>query len=168
MSSVDQINALAAGELDAAFVYRQDNIVEDSIAIHPLRYDNVVLAASIDLLFDHEGPLSLEDIDGLPVVAFPGAVAAAYHDRLFDALRGIGFEANIVQEGSDETTRLSLVSAGVGCAFVNSANMQRPPWQVQFRQVAGLSVPIVFLFLTRLTPGNLTQLLTDTVTQIDA
>ena len=63
---------------------------------------------------------------------------------------------------------LSLVSAGVGCAFVNSSNMHRPPRRVQFRHVAGLSVPIEFLFLTQKSPGSLTQLLIDTVLQVDA
>ena len=168
MNSVDQIDALLVGELEAAFVYRQDNISNEALAVHPLRTDNVVLAASTDLVFDHDGPLSFEDIDGLPIVAFPRAVAPAYHDQLFGALAGIGFEAQIVQEAVDETTMLSLVSAGVGCAFVNSANMQRPPRRVQFRKVEGLSVPIEFLFLTQKSPGSLTQLLADTVLEIDA
>ncbi|WP_299589107.1 LysR family transcriptional regulator [uncultured Tateyamaria sp.] len=167
MSSVDQINALMAGEIDAAFVYRQDNISNEALAVHPLRTDNVVLAASTDLVFDHDGPLSFEDIDGLPIVAFPRSVAPAYHDQLFGALKGIGLDPQIVQEAVDETTMLSLVSAGVGCAFVNTTNMQRPPHRVQFRPVQGLSVPIEFLFLTKTSPGSLTQLLTDTVLEID-
>ncbi|WP_147112725.1 LysR family transcriptional regulator [Tateyamaria sp. syn59] len=168
MSSVDQIDALLAGELDAAFVYRQDNIVEDALAVHRLRQDDIVLAASTDLVFERDGPLSLEDIDGLPIVAFPRAAAPAYHDRLFGALRDIGFDTQVVQEAMDETTILSLVSAGVGCAFVNSANMQRPPRRVQFRQVDGLSVPIEFLFLTRRAPSGLTQRLCDAVLVLDA
>ncbi|MCV3273348.1 LysR family transcriptional regulator [Roseobacter sinensis] len=168
MSSVEQIDALLAGEIDAAFVYRQDNILEDALAVHPLRIDDVVLAASVDLVFDREGPLSFEDIDGLPIVTFPRSVAPAYHDRLFGALADIGFAPQIVQEAVDETTMLSLVSAGVGCAFVNSANMQRPPRRVQFREVDGLSVPLEFLFLTQSTRGSLTQLLVDTVLKLDA
>lgn len=168
MNSVDQIDALLAGEIDAAFVYRQDNIVSDALAVHPLRTDNVVLAASTDLVFDSDGPLTFEDIDGLPIVAFPRPAAPAYHDQLFGALKAIGFEAQIVQEAVDETTMLSLVSAGVGCAFVNSTNMQRPPLGVQFREVEGLSVPIEFLFLTQKSPGSLTQLLTKTVLEIHA
>ncbi|MCE8008714.1 LysR family transcriptional regulator [Aestuariivita sp.] len=167
MSSVAQIDALLSGEIDAAFVYRQDNISNEALAVHPLRTDNVVLAASTDLVFDSDGTLAFEDIDGLPIVAFPRSVAPAYHDQLFGALKGIGFEAQIVQEAMDETTMLSLVSAGVGCAFVNSTNMQRPPRRVQFRKVEGLSVPIEFLFVTPKSPGSLTQLLTDTVLEID-
>lgn len=168
MSSVAQIDALLAEEINAAFVYRQDNIVEPALAVHPLRTDDVVLAASVDLVFDHDGPLVLDDIDGLPIVAFPRSAAPAYHDRLFDALSGIGFVPHVVQEAMDETTMLSLVSAGVGCAFVNSTNMQRPPQRVQFRAVKDLSVPIEFLYLTRRATGNLTRLLTETVLSINA
>ena len=168
MSSVDQIDALLAVEIDAAFVYRQVNLSEEMLAIHPLRTDDVVLAASVDLVFDHEGPLSFEDIDGLPIVAFPRPVAPAYYDQLFGALADIGLQPEIIQDAVDETTMLSLVSAGVGCAFVNSANMQRPPRRVQFREVQGLSVPIDFLFVTRRSPGSLTQLLADTVLQLNA
>lgn len=168
MGSVDQINALMTDDLDAAFVYRQDNLVAEALNILPLRTDDVVLAASTDLDFDKDGPLDLEDIDGLPIVAFPRAIAPAYHDALFGALAGIGFDPVIVQEAENETTILSLVSAGVGCAFVNSANMDRPPKQVQFREVAGLTVPIEFLFVTRKQPGNLTQRLQEVVAGINA
>lgn len=168
MSSIDQINALLADDLDAAFVYRQDKIVEDLLETHTLRNDDVVLAASVDLVFEGEGPLSLEDIDGLPIIAFPREAAPAYHDRLFGALELIGFEAQIVQEAIDETTMLSLVSAGVGCAFVNSAHAQRPPRQVQFRKVEGLHLPIELLFVTRRSPGSLTQLLVDVAMENNA
>lgn len=168
MSSVDQINALMAEDIDAAFVYRQDNLSEDRLSAQLLRKDDVVLAASADLVFDHDGPLTFDDIDGLPIVSFPRAAAPAYHDRLFGALASIGMHPQIVQEAQDDTTMLSLVSAGVGCAFVNSANMHRPPRRVQFRQVQGLSVPIELLFVTRRTLGSLTQRLADVVAEIDA
>lgn len=167
MSSVAQIDAVLAGEIDAAFAYRQDNLAPKSLAVHRLRMDDVVLAASTDLVFESEGALTLDEIDGLPIVGFPRSAAPAYYDRLFAGLRAIGFEPQIVQEGGDETAMLSLVSAGVGCAFVNSSNLHRPPRRVQFRQVRGLSVPIELLFLTRSSPGVLAGRLTDVVLAID-
>ncbi|WP_300056450.1 LysR family transcriptional regulator [uncultured Roseobacter sp.] len=167
MGSVQQIDAVMAGDLDAAFVYRQDNLVADAVRIVPLRVDDVMLAASVDLEFDTDEALSLEDIDGLPLVAFPRVVAPAYYDTLFAALEGIGLDPLIVQEAETETTILSLVAAGVGCAFVNSANIYRPPHQVQFRKVQGLSVPIEFLFLTGKRSGPLARRLEDIVRSID-
>lgn len=168
MGSVEQIDAVLSGDIDAGFVYRQENLVEEALSIIPLRTDDVVLAASVDLDFETEGPLDLEDIDGLPIVAFPRAVAPIYHDALFDALARIGFDSTVVQEAENETTMLSLVSAGVGCAFVNSANMHRPPRRVQFRKVKGLSVPIEFLFVTRKTPGDLALRLAEIVENYNA
>ncbi|MEM8751043.1 MAG: LysR family transcriptional regulator [Pseudomonadota bacterium] len=167
LGSVNQIEALLAGEIDAGFVYRQENLVEDALSILPLDVDDVVVAASTDLHFDTDGPLDFEDIDGLPIVAFPRAVAPAYYDALFDGLNSIGLDPVVVQEAENETTMLSLVSAGVGCAFVNSANMNRPPSGVQFRQVRGLSVPIEFLFVTRNSPGDLTVRLKQIVEDIN-
>ncbi|MEL6463554.1 MAG: LysR family transcriptional regulator [Pseudomonadota bacterium] len=148
MGSVQQIDALYAGALDAGFVYPQPNLVGDALTILPLRTDNVVLAASADLDFETDKPLTLGDIDDLPLVSFPRSVAPQYHDALFSALADIGFDPQIVQEAENETTMLSLVAAGVGCAFVNSANAHRPPRQVRFHKVSGLSVPIEFLFVT--------------------
>ncbi|MEM1075735.1 MAG: LysR family transcriptional regulator [Pseudomonadota bacterium] len=168
MGSVDQINGILAEELDAAFVYRQENLVDEAVSILPLRVDNVMLAASVDLDFETDGALELDDIDGLPIVSFPRVVAPAYHDALTAALARIGLTPNVVQEAQNETTILSLVSAGVGCAFVNSANMDRPPPQVRFHRVSGLSVPIEFLFVTRQNAGELTQRLRVIVESINA
>jgi DNA-binding transcriptional LysR family regulator len=168
MGSVDQIDALLAEDLDAALVYRQDNLVEEALSILPLRVDDVVLAASSDLVFDKDGPLDFAQIDGLPIVAFPRSVAPAYYDALFGALSVIGFDPVVVQQVENETTMLSLVSDGVGCAFVNSANMHRLPRQVQFHEVSSLSVLIEFLFVTRRNPGNLTQRLGEIIEGLDA
>lgn len=163
MSSVDQIEAVLGGRLDAGFVYRQDNLDPDRMTIRPLRTDDIVFAASTELVFGHDGPLALEEIDGLPIVGFPRSAAPAYHDRLRAALTGIGFEAKGVQEAENESTMLSLVSAGVGCAFINSAAMNRPPCHVQFRKVVGLSLPIEFVFITRKPIGSLARLLDESI-----
>lgn len=163
LGSVAQIDAVRDGTLDAGFVYRQDNLVEGPLAVHPLATDNVVLAASTDMAFDHDGPLDFDDIDGLPMIRFRRAAAPAYFDRLDAAMAAMGLEPQVVQQADNETTILSLVSAGVGCALVNSANMQRPPRRVQFRQVNGLSVPLEFVFIHRTNPGSLTRLFIEAV-----
>ncbi|MEM7120910.1 MAG: LysR family transcriptional regulator [Pseudomonadota bacterium] len=158
LGSVAQIDAVLDGGLDAGFVYRQANLVEGKLEVHPLATDNVVLAASTDMNFGHDRPLDFEDIDGLPMIRFRREAAPAYFDRLSDAMAAIGLEPQVVQQADNETTMLSLVSAGVGCALVNSANVQRPPRRVQFRNVRGLSVPLEFVFIHRPNPGSLTQL----------
>ena len=110
--------------------------------------DAAVHAASVDLDFGKDGPLDFDGIDGLPIIATPRRVAPAYHDALFGALAAIGFDPVAAQEAENEKTIPSLVSASVGFTFVKSVNMQRPPQQVQFRKVGGLSVPIEFRFFS--------------------
>ncbi len=155
LSSVEQLQALRDGVLDAGFLYRQSRVDHPGLETRLLRNDDVVLAASRDLDFAHDGPLTLEDIDGLPLVGFSRDRAPDYYDRMQAAFDRIGLTPNLVQLASNETTVLSLVSAGVGCAFVNSANRDRPPKNVQFREVLGLSIPLEFVFVNRDPPGTL-------------
>lgn len=157
MSSVAQFKQVADGNLDAGFGYVSDQDLPRGVSTIALRHDNVVLAASRDLVFHHDGDLSLEEIDGLPMVGFPRARAPGYFDRLALACRAIGFAPNVVQIADDETTMVSLVSAGIGCAIVNSANRDRPPENVQFRGIQGLSVPLTMVFLHREPPNEIVQ-----------
>lgn len=157
MRSVAQFKAVAEGALDGGFAYAQGEEAPRGLRTLPLRQDDVVFAAPRDLVFDHDGPLELDDIDGLPMVGFPRKMAPHYHDRLAAATRALGFQARVVQVAEDEATILSLVSAGVGCAIVNSANRDRPPRNVQLREVRGLSVPLTMVFLHRQPPGEMVR-----------
>ncbi|MEM7500134.1 MAG: LysR family transcriptional regulator [Pseudomonadota bacterium] len=156
MGSRDQVTAIAEGRLDCGFLYRQGDALDAAglIAL-PLRTDDVVLAANASLDFGHGGPLTAEDIDSLSMIGFPRAMAPDYFDAQRAALAGIGITPQIVQEAHDETAMLALVSAGVGCALVNSAAAHRPPPRVRFHQVAGVSVPISFVFAYRAPAGTL-------------
>ncbi|CAH2802435.1 MAG: Transcriptional regulator, LysR family [uncultured Paraburkholderia sp.] len=66
----------------------------------------------------------------------------AYYDRLIGACERAGLTLSVVQEVSTEAAILSLVSAGVGAAIVNSANRDRPPALVQFLALSDLSVTL--------------------------
>ncbi|MEM7529662.1 MAG: LysR family transcriptional regulator [Pseudomonadota bacterium] len=156
MGSRDQVKALVEGQLDCGFLYRQGDALDAAgLAALSLRTDDVVLAANASLDFGHGGPLSAEDIDGLAMIGFPRAVAPEYFDAQRAALAGIGIAPQIVQEAHDETAVLALVSAGVGCAMVNAAAAHRPPPRVRFHPIAGVSVPIAFVFAYRDPPGTL-------------
>lgn len=158
LSSVEQLAALQEGRLDGGFLYRQAPMVLGNLSARRLRIDDIVLAASRELMFGHDGPLTVDEIDGLPLIGFPRERAPDYFDRIQVSLETIGLVPNVVQVVNDETTILSLVSAGVGCAFVNSANRDRPPKNVQFRSVRGLSIPLEFIFAHRDQPGTLLSL----------
>lgn len=167
LPSLEQIQLIASGELDGGFVYDQQELVKRQFMELPIRRDDVVFAHSEDLVFDHDGELEPGDIDGLPLVGFPRAVAPAYYDRLAAATAQLDAEWPVVQLADNETTMLSLVNAGVACAFVNSANMDRPPMHVRFRKVRNLSVPLEFKFIARSEPGTLAALFIKLLKNID-
>lgn len=158
MGSRDQVAAIAGGDLDCGFLYRQGGSLEAAnLAAVSLRVDDVALAANVSLDFGHDGPLTSEDIDGLPMIGFPRAVAPDYFDAQRVALARVGIAPQIVQVAADETAMLALVSAGVGCALVNSAAAHRPPPRVRFHEVAGVSVPVTFALAHHDPPGSLAR-----------
>ncbi|MEO1681372.1 MAG: LysR family transcriptional regulator [Pseudomonadota bacterium] len=158
MPSRAQVAALVEGRLDCGFLYRQGNALETAgLTALSLRTDDVVLAASVSLDFGHDDPLTAEDIDGLAMIGFPRTAAPDYFHAQRAALAGIGVVPQIVQEAHDETAMLALVSAGVGCALVNSAAAHRPPPRVRFHRIAGVSVPIDFVFAYRTPAGTLVR-----------
>lgn len=154
--SGEQVAALTEDRLDCGFLYRQGRALEATgLSALALRTDDVVLAANVSLVFGHAGPLTAEDIDGLAMIGFPRAAAPDYFDAQRAALARIGVEPQILQEAQDETAMLALVSAGIGCALVNAAAAYRPPPLVRFYKVAGVSVPIDFVFAYREPAGTL-------------
>ena len=69
--------------------------------------------------------------------------------KLFDRLsRGVK-SPHIVQEGVNEATILSLVSCGLGVAFVSSATRWRCPESVALLPVTDLKLPLPFALIWR-------------------
>jgi len=60
---------------------------------------------------------SLSALAGEPFVFFPREVGPALHDELLNCCREAGFEPRIVQEATQWSSVLSLVSAGVGVSI---------------------------------------------------
>ena len=58
--------------------------------------------------------------------------APRYLDTLTRAILSGGLSPRVIQEAIDESTMLSLISAGIGLGFVNSANQGRQPQNVDF------------------------------------
>lgn len=150
MNTPEQLDAIAAERLDGGFCYRFGALPEGFASV-PLLEQGVVLAVPDACPLGKNGPVKAVDLIGLPFIAFPRHVYAAYYDRLVSACAERGLTLDIRQEASTETAILSLVAAGVGAALVNAANRDRPPARVRFVDVADLSVrlPLEFCFLAQ-------------------
>jgi DNA-binding transcriptional LysR family regulator len=83
-------------------------------------------------------------------VWFPRRESPAYYDRLMhECFRGGLKSPHIVQEGVNEATILSLVSCGLGVAFVSSATRWRCPESVALLPVTDLKLPLPFALIWR-------------------
>ena len=150
MNTPEQLDALAAGRLDGGFCYRFGAMPEGIGSVHVLD-QNVVLAVPEAWPRGNAAPVAAHELAGKPFIAFPRRVYPAYYDRLLSACAERGLTLDIRQEASTETAILSLVSAGMGAAIVNAANVDRPPPRVRFVQLQDLSVPLPldFCFVTQ-------------------
>ena len=139
--SVDQVEAVRSGRLDAGFVYvpvSDPEIAQIAVATH-----QVVLATPRRHPVSKVKRLRLRDLAETDFVWFPRRRHPGHYDRLLEACaRGGLANPRIVQEAVDQATMLSLVSCGLGVAFVTDATRWRCPREVVLRRVVDLHLPL--------------------------
>ncbi|MFM0054389.1 LysR family transcriptional regulator [Paraburkholderia phytofirmans] len=145
MNTPEQLDAIEAGQLDGGFIYHFGALPEQFVSL-PLLENGVVLAAPAAWSFGRRKTVRAAQLAGKPFITFPRHVYPAYYDRLIGACERAGLTLDVVQEVSTEAAILSLVSAGVGAAIVNSANRERPPALVQFLALSDLSIALPLHF----------------------
>jgi DNA-binding transcriptional LysR family regulator len=87
--------------------------------------------------------LRLRDLTDAPFVWFPRRATPAFYDRMMhECYRGGLKSPHIVQEGINEATILSLVSAGMGVGWVLGSARWRSPDTVAILPVVDLKMPL--------------------------
>jgi len=140
--SLEQEEAVRTGRLDAGFVYHvprtEPDIEQSLVGSH-----QVVLATPKRHPVSRLKRLRLRDLAETDFVWFPRRQHPANYDRLLQACsRGGLTNPRIVQEAVDQGTMLSLVSCGLGVAFVTDATRWRCPKDVVLRRVIDLRLPV--------------------------
>jgi len=148
MGTPEQLALIARDALDGGFVYLFDNLPDGFVAVE-LPAQNVVLAMPSRRERHWKKKLLLRDLADAAFVTFQRATYPEYYVKLLAACAQAGVIPKVVQEGASETAVLSLVSAGIGVAIVNDANINRPPVQVDFVKLADLDVPLPLSFVYR-------------------
>ena len=161
LSTMEQVEAVRAGRLDAGFVFNlqktDPNFDHLSVSLH-----NLVLAAPEGHPLTKLKKLRLRDIGDTPFVWFPRRESPAYYDHLMqECFRGGLKSPNIVQEGVNEATILSLVLHGVGVAFVTDNARWRCPKGVIILPVTDLVLPFLLSLAWR--KNNVSPLLANFV-----
>lgn len=148
LSSLDQVDGLRSGRLDAGFVFNMQTDPElDQLKVASQR---LVLAAPKGHPLTRLKRLRLRDLTDAEFVWFPRRQSPAYYDRLMLACSRGGLNApRIVQEAVDQATLLSLVTCRLGVAFVSDATRWRCPKDVVLRPVVDLVLPITFSLVWR-------------------
>ena len=141
-SSFELTEAVQSGRLDVGFVFTIANIGCE-LAQLPLASLNLMLAVPKGHPLTKFKRLRLRDLNDAAFVWFPRRESPAYYDRLMhECFRGGLKSPHVVQEGVNEATILSLVSCGLGVAFVSSATRWRCPESVVLLPVTDLKLPL--------------------------
>lgn len=141
MSSLEQIEAIRSGRLDAGFVF---NFTKADRELDQVQVGShcLVLAAPKGHPLTKLKRIRLRDLSDAAFIWFPRRLSPAYYDRLMrECFRGGLKSPYIVQEAGDQATLLSLVSCRLGVGFVNEATRWRCPEGVVLLPVTDLNLP---------------------------
>jgi DNA-binding transcriptional LysR family regulator len=149
LSSLEQIQAVRSGQLDAGFLFTIATI-DRELAQLDIAMVNLMLAVPRGHPLAKSKALRLRDLSSASFIWFPRRESPLFYDRLMHAcFRGGLKSPRIVQEGLNEATILSLVSCGLGVAFVSSATRWRCPESVALVSVTDLKLPLPFALIWR-------------------
>lgn len=135
-----QLAAFAAAEIDAGFVLHAPGAAPAGFAALTVLAEPMWLALPEGHRAAARKTLREGDLVDSPLVIFPRAVAPSLYDALLAHLRLRGLTLRVAQEANQMQTIVSLVSAGIGMAWVPETvtRLQRPG--VVYRRLAGDAV----------------------------
>jgi len=149
LSSLEQVEAIRSGRLDAGFVY---NIPETDRELDQVEVGlhRLVLAAPKGHPLTKLRKLRLRDMVEADFVWFLRRQSPIYYDRLMRECFRNGLKMpRIVQEAVDQATMLSLVSCRLGVAFVSESTRWRCPVGVVLLPVTDLKLRVPFALVWR-------------------
>ena len=139
ISSLEQMEAIRAGRLDAGFVFNVPDTDPDldAIVVDVRKFE---LAAPAGHPLTKLTELRLHDLIDTPFVWFGRWANPPLYDRMMHACFRGGLSPRIVQDGFDESTSLGLVATGLGVAWVLGTARSRRPKRVVITPVTDFNV----------------------------
>jgi DNA-binding transcriptional LysR family regulator len=119
MVSVEQIDALMAGEIDVGLL--RPPLRRAEFGSRFVLREGLMIAARADGIDGRPAPKTLADFDDLPVIMYAPEGARYFHDLVHGILAGAGVAPRYVQYLSQIHSILALVAAGLGAAVVPAA-----------------------------------------------
>jgi DNA-binding transcriptional LysR family regulator len=166
LRSVDQIEAVRSGRLDAGFIFNLAKLDGDFTQMLVAQH-KVVLAAPQGHAVTRLKPLRLRDLRDAPFIWFHRSANPLFYERIMEAcIRGGLSTPRIVQHAVDHATALSLVSCRLGVAFVSETTRWQCPRGVKLLPIADLNVPVPIYLIWR--KDNQSPLLQRFVAQVQS
>jgi DNA-binding transcriptional LysR family regulator len=165
-SSSEQIAAVRSGQLDAGFVFTIADMDRELVQLE-IAMVNLMLAVPKSHPLARLKAARSRELSDASFIWFPRRESPHFYDRLMNAcFRGGLKSPRVVQEGVNEATILSLVSCGLGVAFVSSATRWRCPESVVLLSVDDLNLRLPFALVWR--KDNASSLLATFVADVRA
>jgi DNA-binding transcriptional LysR family regulator len=120
MSSMDQLVALQARELDAAILRNPPERFASDIALTKLMSDPLVIAMNSKHRLSDRSSLTIAELRDESFVNYPGQSGVGIYEQIIALCALRGFTPRVVHEAGETLTLLGLASAGFGLAFVPS------------------------------------------------
>ena len=111
-----QVEALRTHQVDVSMVYTP--IREDTISTYPLYEEAFLVALPQSHPLAKQKRVTLKSLADESFILYPRSLAPSLYNEFLQCCAQTGFVPNIVQEGEMTDTRLGLVAAGMGIAFI--------------------------------------------------
>jgi DNA-binding transcriptional LysR family regulator len=149
LRSIEQVEAVRSGRLDAGFIFTLAEPDEDFARLLVAQHKVVLAVPQGHAVSRLERP-RLRDLRDAPFIWFHRWTSPLYYERIMRAcIRGGLSTPAIVQHVADHATALSLVSCGLGLAFVSETARWQCPRGVKLLTVADLDLPVPIYLIWR-------------------
>ena len=139
MSSPEQLAAIRDERLTAGFLFDRNPEDEQFEGIAVLT-SRAVLAVPTSSPYATHPPQSLAELHDENFVFIQRAQNPLYYDRIIHACHSAGLTPKIVQSGTNDSSNLSLVAAGLGLTIVPGETESRKPKSVVLVPVGDLNL----------------------------
>ncbi len=119
MVTANQVEALGNGGLDAGILRMPIDL--RGLEAVTISHEPFVVAVPSGHPLARPGPVTVTDLDRLPMIMYAPAESRYHHDLVSSIFRGAGISPNFVQFAREIHTMLALVGAGIGVALVPAA-----------------------------------------------
>jgi DNA-binding transcriptional LysR family regulator len=137
MRSPEQLTAIGDGHLSAGFLFNRPSEDDTFDGIEVLK-TKAMLAVPENSPYATRPPRRLAELRDQNFVFIQRAQNPLYYDRIIHACHSLGLTPKIVQSGTDDSSNLSLVAAGLGLTIVPAATESRKPKNVVLVPVGDL------------------------------